>query len=97
MESETEQETVEFRASDMQYKAKRRTNETEQEPVELVSRASPLFPSIQLLPCRNAISYATFGLCLCDHEIISRCSAVPRQSGHANRDFTMLLRSRLTH
>jgi len=42
MESETEQETVEFRASDRQCKAKRRTNETEQETVELVLRASPL-------------------------------------------------------
>ena len=84
-------------ANDRQCKAKRRTNETEQETVELVSRASPLFPSIRLLSCRNVISYATFGLCLCDREIISRCSAAPRQSGHANRDFTMPLRCRLTH
>jgi len=39
---------------------------------------------IRLLSRQNVISYATFGLRLCDRGKISRCSAVPRQSGHSN-------------
>jgi len=50
--------------------------------------------SIQLLSRRNVISYAMFGLRLCDRGIISRCSAAPRQSGHANRE-TSTICSRL--
>ena len=49
--------------------------------------------SIRLLSRRNVISYAMFGLRLCDHGIISRCSAAPRQSGHANRNVDHFLKA----
>ena len=51
--------------------------------------------SIRLLSCQNAISYATFGLCLCDCGISSRCSAAPWQSGHANSKMSTTCSSRL--
>jgi len=50
--------------------------------------------SIRLLSSQNVISYATFGLRLCDRGIISRCSAAQRQSGRANRE-TSTICSRL--
>lgn len=41
---------------------------------------------LSTLPHQNVISYATFGLRLCDRGLISRCSAVPCQSGQANSE-----------
>ena len=51
--------------------------------------------SIRMLSRWNVISYATFGLCLCDRGIISRCSAAPQQSGHASSDTSTICSSRL--
>jgi len=51
--------------------------------------------SIRLLSSQNVISYATFGLRLCDRGIISRCSAAQRQSGRANRETSTICPSRL--
>jgi len=47
------------------------------------------------MPHQNVISYATFGLPLCDHGIISRCSTALWQLGHANREMSTICSSRL--
>ena len=51
--------------------------------------------SIRLLSRRNVISYATFGLHLCDRGIVNRCSTAPWQSGHANSKTSTICSSRL--
>jgi len=51
--------------------------------------------SIRMLSHQNVISYATFGLHLCDSGIISRCSAALQQSGYANSETSTICSSRL--